>query len=120
MEWTARWIWDDGDPNPWNYHLCFRRAFDLESVPQGAKLHITADTRYVLWINGQRIGHGPVRSWPWAWRYDTYDVAGHLLQTQRLGNLSEGVHDIPLLLPSERGLQLLRITSSNGSPPIAG
>lgn len=80
MDWKAAWIWDNGEENPWNYWLCARRAFE---VPMGADsrtavLHITADTRYVLWVNGKRLGQGPVRAWPAHYRYDSYDLSAHL------------------------------------------
>ena len=37
----------------------FRRTFDLEVVPEEAPARITADSRYVLWVNGQEVGRGP-------------------------------------------------------------
>ena len=42
----------------------FRRIFDLEVVPEEAPARITADSRYVLWVNGQEVGRGPARSQP--------------------------------------------------------
>lgn len=78
MDWKARWIWLDGETNPWNFWLCARKTFDLADVPGDAQIHITADTRYVLWVNGERLGQGPVRAWPQTWRYDTYDLRGRL------------------------------------------
>lgn len=78
MDWKASWIWDDGDPNPWNYWLCARKTFNLNQAPSEAQLHISADTRYVLWVNGERLGGGPVRGWPFAYRYDSYDLRGRL------------------------------------------
>ncbi len=53
----------------------FRRAFDLEQVPAEAPTRITADSRYVLWVNGQEVGRGPARSQPYRQRYDSYDLA---------------------------------------------
>ena len=41
-------------------------------------LHFTADTRYKLYINGERIAIGPSRSSPLIWYYDTIDVASYL------------------------------------------
>lgn len=78
MDWTARWIWIDDKPNPWNYWLSARRTFELSGSPDSALIHITADTRYVLWVNGERLGQGPVRAWPDHWSYDTYDLRGRL------------------------------------------
>ncbi|MDG0814179.1 hypothetical protein [Cohnella rhizosphaerae] len=41
-------------------------------------LHITADSRYVLFVNGEQVGRGPVRSWPKEQFYDSYDIGGQL------------------------------------------
>ena len=54
----------------------FRKTFDLQGLPAGAAARITADSRYVLWVNGQEVGRGPVRSQPFRQRYDSYDLAG--------------------------------------------
>src|SRR4249920_2403276 len=56
----------------------FRRTFDLEVVPEEAPARITADSRYVLWVNGQEVGRGPARSQPFRQRYDSYDLAPYL------------------------------------------
>ena len=55
----------------------FRRIFDLEVVPEEAPARITADSRYVLWVNGQEVGRGPARSQPFRQRYETtaYEAA---------------------------------------------
>jgi hypothetical protein len=53
----------------------FRQTFDLEMVPDEAPARITADSRYVLWVNGQEVGRGPARSQPFRQRYDSYDLA---------------------------------------------
>ncbi len=78
--WQARWIWDSGEENPWNYYLCARRTFEVPAGADlsGARLHITADTRYLLWLDGERVGYGPVRAWPQHYRYDTYELAERL------------------------------------------
>ena len=76
----ARWLWLDGDPSPPNAWADFRRRF---SVPAGALaaayLLVTADSRYHLTINNQFVGRGPVRSFPFAYGYDVYEV-GPLLR----------------------------------------
>ena len=53
----------------------FRATFDLEAVPAGAPARITADSRYVLWVNGHEVGRGPARSQPYRQRYDSYDLS---------------------------------------------
>ena len=36
----------------------------LQVLPAEAPARITADSRYVLWVNGHEVGRGPVRSQP--------------------------------------------------------
>ena len=57
-----------------NRWVFFRRELELGEAPDAAILRITADSRYQLFINGTRIGRGPVRSPAHVQRYDTYDV----------------------------------------------
>ena len=56
----------------------FRKTFDLQVVPSEAPARITADSRYVLWVNGREVGRGPARSQPYRQRYDGYDLAPFL------------------------------------------
>lgn len=77
--WEAQWIWGAGEDSPRNAWLRFRRAFVPSGGVAGAKLRVTADSRYVLFVNGVRVGRGPVRSWPFELPYDEYEV-GHLLE----------------------------------------
>lgn len=78
----ARWIWDGGDLSPRNAWRLFRRAFEIEDGPGSVEVRITADTRYVLHVNGERVGQGPARGFPDHWFVDTWHV-GHLLQPGR-------------------------------------
>ena len=71
----ARWIWLSKGARPENQIACFRKTFDITSVPSSAKLNITADARHEVYVNGQFMGHGPVRSWPEIWSVDEYDIA---------------------------------------------
>ena len=56
----------------------FRTTFDLQELPTDAPARITADSRYVLWVNGHEVGRGPARSQPYRQRYDSYDLAPYL------------------------------------------
>lgn len=71
---TASWIWDSGDPAPRNAWRLFRRTFDVGRAPVSAEVRITADTRYVLHVNGERVGQGPARGFPDHYFVDTWDV----------------------------------------------
>lgn len=70
------WIWDEGT-GP-NRYLHFRRVFDLEGYCAKGLLRITADGRYVCWVNGNRVGQGPVPYRPPHFFLDAYDVSAHL------------------------------------------
>ncbi len=92
-EWTAKWIWMGGTKGreretndmalPRNFYLRARKTFTVPKDVQTATLRITADARYVLFVNGQRIGNGPVRGWQHAWFYDTYDLTPYLRSGER-------------------------------------
>jgi alpha-L-rhamnosidase len=48
-----------------------RLAIEREAT---ARIHVTADERYELFLDGQRIGRGPERGDPTHWRFETYDL----------------------------------------------
>jgi hypothetical protein len=58
--------------------LCVRKSFDVPPEIKGARIRISADSRYILFLNGERLGQGPVRSWPFEQSYDVYDVGSRL------------------------------------------
>jgi alpha-L-rhamnosidase len=78
--WQAEWIWGGGEESPRNEWRCFRQSLQTsEQLPAHASLKITADSRYVLYVNGEQVGRGPVRSWPFELAYDEYEIS-HLLK----------------------------------------
>ena len=78
--WQGKWIWHSGESSPRNEWRCFRKTLMWPKENGGqARLKLTADSRYVLYVNGQRVGQGPPRSWPFRLAYDEYEI-GHLLR----------------------------------------
>ena len=75
----AQWIWLPGEPAPRNTIAEFRRSFRLKGRPSDALLLISADSRYTVWVNGERIGYGPPRNFPNHYEFDTHEV-GRLLR----------------------------------------
>ncbi len=76
--WNARWI-SVPDAAPFDYGVYhFRRTFDLPSKPRSFPVHVTADNRYQLFVNGERVGFGPARGDLYHWRYETYEIAPRL------------------------------------------
>jgi alpha-L-rhamnosidase len=55
--------------------VAFRKRIDLGGAPRLATLHLFADVRYLLWINGQYILRGPARFEPAGPEYDSVDVS---------------------------------------------
>jgi hypothetical protein len=75
----AKWIWlyaHDRDER--DRRVNFRRSFTLEVVPESAKIKITADSYYTLWVNGQYVNRGPARGFQEHWPFDRIDIAAFL------------------------------------------
>jgi alpha-L-rhamnosidase len=75
---AASWI---APPNvPGDSFVVFhaRRAFDLPSSPAKFLVHVSADNRYRLFVNGALVSSGPQRSDMTHWKYETVDLAPQL------------------------------------------
>ena len=55
----ARWIWYPSGRCLQNTFVLFRREINLAARPRRARGWISADSRYLLFVNGQRIQWGP-------------------------------------------------------------
>jgi alpha-L-rhamnosidase len=55
------------------YH--FRKGFDLNELPRELNLHVSADNRYNLFVNGQRVCYGPAKGDMTTYKYDVVDIA---------------------------------------------
>lgn len=58
--------------------LEFRRAFDLRSRPAHFPVRVTADNRFILFVNGRRVAAGPSLADIDHWREATIDLAAYL------------------------------------------
>lgn len=56
----------------------FRREISIASVPASLPIRISADSQFILEINGQRIAFGPSKSDLYHWNFETVDLASHL------------------------------------------
>ena len=52
----------------------FRREFTIGST-RTARVHVTADEDYDIYLDGKLLGRGPERGDPSCWFFDTYDLA---------------------------------------------
>jgi len=58
--------------------LQFWREVQLARVPASARIRVSADNRYVLFVNGRRVVAGPARGDLAHWRYRSIDLAPFL------------------------------------------
>jgi alpha-L-rhamnosidase len=92
--WSATWIADlASDPAEAGvFH--FRRDFDLATRPERFVIHVSADNRYRLFVNGVQVSEGPARGDLMHWRYETVDIgpqlrAGHNVLTALVWNMGQ-------------------------------
>lgn len=78
--WDAFWIVAPNTP-PHDYGVYhFRKTFSLDQKPISFIIHVSADNRYKLYVNGALISFGPARSDIYNWNYETIDIASYLQQ----------------------------------------
>src|SRR5829696_2735224 len=91
MIWRGRWIWLEQPPaggllqpssipprETWNRFALLRRSFVLDRAPDHVPARVTADSRFVLFVNGVEVARGPARSMPERLTYAEIDLAPFL------------------------------------------
>lgn len=76
--WHAFWITHPTAPLREPIVLHFRRDLNLAALPASYIVRVSADNRFILYVNGQRVGDGPARGDLTHWRYERYDLAPYL------------------------------------------
>jgi len=74
-EWHAGWITHPTAPLREPIVLHFRRSLTLAAVPGSYPVRVSADNRFILYVNGHRVGDGPARGDLTHWRYERFDLA---------------------------------------------
>jgi len=76
--WPASWIsCPDVPPREYGvYH--FRKTFTIDQQPSKFIVHVTADNRYRLFVNGTPVCNGPARGDLYNWYFETIDIASYL------------------------------------------
>jgi len=77
-DWHAGWITHPTAPLREPLVLHFRREFALMTKPGSYVVRVSADNRFILYVNGQRVGDGPARGDLTHWRYEKFDLAPFL------------------------------------------
>ena len=80
-DWTAKWIWDKENLTEKNVWMCFTKKVTLEKTPKELIAHISADSKYWLYINGKNVVfEGNVKRGPQknSGYYDSIDISPYL------------------------------------------
>ena len=73
-KWPASWIASPSAPAKTPGVFYFRKDIVLTTVPQHYWVHVSADNRFVLHVNGQYAAEGPARGDLLHWRFETVDL----------------------------------------------
>ncbi|MFD2572782.1 alpha-L-rhamnosidase C-terminal domain-containing protein [Spirosoma soli] len=76
--WTAKWIVHPTAPARQYGIYHFRKTIDLPQKQTRFVVHVSADNRYRLFINGRAVAMGPAKSDTQHWNYETIDLAPYL------------------------------------------
>ena len=80
-DWTAKWIWDRENLTQNNVWMCLSKKVTLDKSPEELIAHISADSKYWLYINGETVVfEGSVKRGPekGSGYYDSIDIAPYL------------------------------------------
>jgi alpha-L-rhamnosidase len=78
VRWKAQWIACPDAPQRDAGVFHFRKVFELADLPKEFVVHVSADNRFILFVNGVRVGEGPASSDLGHWKYETFDLAPFL------------------------------------------
>ncbi len=80
-DWKAKWIWDKDNLTEKNVWMCLNKNVNIDKVPEELIAHISADSKYWLYINGESVvfegsvKRGPAKN---SGYYDGIDIAPYL------------------------------------------
>lgn len=76
--WKAVWVTHPDISGNEYAAILFRKVLQLDAAPEKFVISVSADNKYVLFVNGQRVAAGPQLSDIRHWRYETVDIAPFL------------------------------------------
>jgi alpha-L-rhamnosidase len=77
-KWAAAWIACPDAPQKDPGIFYFRKELTVTAVPAHFWVHVSADNRFQLRVNGTYVGEGPARGDLFHWRFETIDLAPRL------------------------------------------
>jgi hypothetical protein len=94
--WNASWIAAPNYPGDEYGVYYFRKSIDFTAKPSSFIIHISADNRYKLYVNGTLVSLGPARGDTYFWNYETVDIAPYL---------TTGKNSVSALVYNEAGVR---------------
>jgi len=82
--WPASWITCPSAPARSPGVFYFRKEISISTVPEHFWVHVTADNRFLLHVNGKYVAEGPARGDLFHWRFETIDLAPYLKTGQNV------------------------------------
>lgn len=82
--WKAQWITHPSESLLEYGVFHFRKSFDLREQPHEFIIHISADNRYRLFVNGRAVCFGPARGDLEHWPFESIDIAPFLKQGKNI------------------------------------
>ena len=82
-DWSASWIWDADSLTDENVWMCFNKQVTIDKAPKQLIAHISADSKYWLYINGEMVvfeGSAKRGADKSSGYYDSIDIAPYLKQ----------------------------------------
>jgi len=76
--WPASWVTCPDAPQRDYGVYHFRKTFSLTDQPTKFIVHVSADNRYRLFVNGKAVCSGPARGDLYNWYFETVDIAKYL------------------------------------------
>ena len=77
--WNAHWIAASNEEGREYGVYYFRKNINLAAKPSSFLIHVSADNRYKLYINGVLVSLGPARGDLYYWNYETVDLSPYLV-----------------------------------------
>ncbi|MBN1181551.1 MAG: alpha-L-rhamnosidase [Bacteroidales bacterium] len=76
--WAAKWIsYPENSNSEFGVYL-FRKEITIQSKPEKFIVHVSADNRYKLYVNGVFVFNGPARGHLFKWNFESIDISSYL------------------------------------------
>ena len=77
-DWNSFWICHPNPPYEDYGVFHFRKTFELNEAADSFIIHVSADSRYILFCNGKQVCRGPAKGDLENWRFETVDLSPYL------------------------------------------